>query len=149
MRSPFPYKINFAFLVAIVAVFCDVVFHIFLTEPMESFDYFAVKVLIGYFVTSVFLDWPRMASGRILPFFSSFWWTLIPAGIFTFLMSLYYRWWEYLSGVPYSVRPPDIAFINREDTFLFAFTWFIGHSLFYLIGWFVATRVLGKPQRAQ
>ena len=146
MKSPFPYAINYAFVVAFVAVGCDVIFHITLTEPMESFDYFAVKFLIGFSVTTLFLNWPRMQSGRQLPFYTGMSWSLVPAALFTLLMSLYYRWWEYLSGVPYSIRPPDILFIDRSNTFLFAFSWFIGHSIFYLIGVLVANALLGKPK---
>ncbi|MEK7567410.1 MAG: hypothetical protein AAB513_00630 [Patescibacteria group bacterium] len=135
----FPYKINFALVVSLVAVGLDILFHITLTNPMESFDYFAVKCLIAFFVTTIFMNWPVLESGKIINFFSGFW-VLIPASIFTFLMSLYYRWWELLSGVPYGVRPPDITFIDRDNTFLFALSWFIGHSIFYLVGVWIAKR---------
>ena len=147
MKSPFPYQINFAFVVAIIAVGLDVLFHATLTYPMESFDYFAVKALIGFFVTTIFLNWPSFANGRKIDFFSGFW-NLIPAILFTFFMSLYYRWWEYLSGVPYGIRPPDIIFINRNNTFLFALSWFIGHSVFYLIGSYIAKKGLKKNPAA-
>jgi|GEM_PF-1710180 len=144
--GPFPHRINFAFLVALIAVGLDVLFHITLTEPMESFDYFAVKFLIGFTVTTIFLDWPPMASGRVIAFYESFWPMLVPAAFFTFFMSLYYRWWEYLSGVPYGVRPPDITFVDRDNTFLFALAWFIAHSIFYLVGVYVTKRLIGSPQ---
>ncbi len=144
MKSPFPYQINFAFVTALIAVGLDVLFHATLTYPMESFDYFAVKFLIGFFVTTVFLNWPPVHGGRKIDFFSNISLNLIPAALFTFLMSLYYRWWEYLSGVPYGVRPPDIIFIDRNNTFLFAASWFIGHSLFYLIGSYVARKGIKK-----
>lgn len=142
MKSPFPYQINFAFVVALVAVGLDVIFHITLTEPMESFDYFAVKFLIGFSVTTVFLNWPPMASGKKMDFYNRFTLNLIPALLFTFFMSLYYRWWEYLSGVPYGVRPPDIIFIDRNNTFLFALAWFIGHTIFYLVGSYMAKKLV-------
>ena len=144
--NPFPYKINVAAVVALVAVGLDVLFHITLTNPMESFDYFAVKILIGFFVTTIFLNWPASKkTGKTIDFFgSNFAWALIPAILFTFLMSLYYRWWEYLSGVPYGIRPPDIVFIDRNNTFLFALSWFIGHSLFYLVGVLVAKMLVKK-----
>ena len=138
MKSPFPYKINFAFVTAFVAVGLDVLFHITLTTPMESFDYFAVKFLIGFSVTTVFLNWPPMDNSKKIDFYNNFGLNLIPAALFTFFMSLYYRWWEYLSGVSYGVRPPDILFIDRNNTFLFASSWFIAHTIFYLIGSFVA-----------
>lgn len=143
--NPFPYKINFAFVVAAIAVGLDVLFHITLTKPMESFDYFAVKALIGFFVTTIFLNWPALSNGRMIDFYGkNMAWTLIPAIVFTFLMSLYYRWWEYLSGVPYGVRPPDIVFVDRNNTFLFALSWFIAHSIFYLVGSFVAKKTLKR-----
>lgn len=141
MKSPFPYQINFAFVTAFVAVGLDVLFHATLTTPMESFDYFAVKFLIGFSVTTVFLNWPSMENGKKLDFYNNFKLNLIPAAIFTFLMSLYYRWWEYLSGVPYGIRPPDIIFIDRHNTFLFASAWFIVHTIFYLIGSYVAKKL--------
>ncbi len=139
----FPYKINFAFVVAIIAVGCDVLFHKFFTHPMESFDYFTVKCLIAFFVTTIFLNWPALVDGTKRKFYSSAW-IIVPASLFTFLMSLYYRWWEFLSGVPYGIRPPDIDFINRDNTFLFALSWYIGHSIFYLIGVWVAKKTT-KP----
>ena len=146
--SPFPYKINVAVTVALIAVGLDVLFHATLTTPMESFDYFAVKVLIGFFVATIFLNWPTSrTTGKEINFFGkNLWWTLIPAILFTFLMSLYYRWWEYLSGVPYGIRPPDIVFIDRNNTFLFALSWFIAHSVFFLMG-AVTARLFLKEKR--
>lgn len=143
MKSPFPYQINFAFLVGFIAVGLDVIFHITLTEPMESFDYFAVKFLIGFSVTTIFLNWPSI-NGKKPDFYNNFLLNLIPAALFTFFMSLYYRWWEYLSGVPYGVRPPDIIFIDRSNTFLFALSWFIAHTIFYLIGSYVSKKLVKK-----
>ncbi len=147
MKSPFPYRINYAFLVAALAVGLDIFFHAALTEPMESFDYFAVKFLIGFSVTILFLDWPKRSDGTSFGFFQSFKKTLIPAAVFTLLMSLYYRWWEFLSGVPYGVRPPDIIFIDRANPYVFALGWFLAHSIFFLIGWFISNKWLGKPSQ--
>ncbi len=148
--SPFPYKINFAVVVSLVAVGLDVLFHATLTTPMESFDYFAVKVLIGFFVTTIFLNWPASkVTGKQVDFYGgNFAWALIPAALFTFLMSLYYRWWEYLSGVPYGIRPPDILFIDRSNTFLFASSWFLAHSVFYLVGVGIAKLFVRKGAEA-
>jgi len=147
MKSPFPYRINYAFLIAAIAVGLDIFFHATLTTPMESFDYFAVKFLIGFSVTILFLDWPSRSDGLPSAFFRGFRQTLVPAVVFTFLMSLYYRWWEFLSGVPYGLRPPDIIFIDRSNPYIFALGWFLAHSVFYLIGWWLASRWLGKPKQ--
>ncbi|HEY4486779.1 MAG TPA: hypothetical protein VJB70_03565 [Candidatus Paceibacterota bacterium] len=136
---PFPPKINFAIITATIAVGLDITFHSLFTEPMESFDYFSVKWLLGFFVTTIFLNW-SLNIGRLLKNIPA---VLIAAGSFSFLMSLYYRWWEFVSGIPYGIRPPDIVFIDRSDVLLFAGSWFLGHSLFYLTGIFVARRFSG------
>ena len=136
---PFAQKINFAIITATVAIALDVTFHIFLTEPMESFDYFAVKWLLAFFVTTIFLNWSEVKSLVRNPYA-----ILLAAGSFSFLMSLYYRWWEFVSGVPYGIRPPDIIFIDRMNIWLFAASWFIGHSLFYIIGVLVSRKLDSK-----
>ena len=136
---PFAPKINFAIIAATVAVGLDVIFHLFFTEPMESFDYFAVKWLLAFFVTTIFLNWSET---KLL--IKNPWAILIAAASFSFLMSLYYRWWEFMSGVPYGIRPPDIIFIERMDVWLFAASWFMGHTLFYVAGIFLAAKLESK-----
>ena len=133
---PFAPKINFAIIAATVAVGLDVTFHIFFTEPMESFDYFAVKWLVGFFVTTLLLNWSETK-----PVFRNPWAILIGAATFSFIMSLYYRWWEFMSGIPYGIRPPDVLFIDRSAIFFFALTWFISHSTFFIVGAYVGLKL--------
>lgn len=119
-------------LVAVVAVGLDLLFHSVLTNPMETFDYFVVKALLAFLVATLFLNW-RVSAGDIANTSNRGLTIWFSAG-FSFLMSLYYRWWEYFSGVPFSVRAPDIIFLDRSNVLLFAGTWFLAHALFFLIG---------------
>ena len=41
------------------------------------------------------------------------------------------------------INNPDVLFIDRDDVFFFALTWFLGHSIFYIIGVLIA-RTLTK-----
>ena len=135
-------KVKMSLLVAVVAVGLDLLFHIVLTNPMETFDYFVVKALLAFLVATLFLNWRAGAddvsnanSRSLIVWFS--------AG-FSFLMSLYYRWWEYFSDVPFSVRAPDIIFLDRSNVLLFAGTWFFAHAIFFFIGIQIAKRLV-KP----
>lgn len=134
-----PSKVRVSLIVATMTVALDWIFHKTLTNPMETFDYFTVKWLLAFFVATVFVNWHNnktplpMTSTRIL---------LIFAAVFSFLMSLYYRWWEYFSNVPLSSRAPDIIFLDRSNVILFAGTWFIAHALFFVIGVVVAKKII-------
>lgn len=129
-----PPKVTSAVIVATVTVLLDWIFHRTLTSPMETFDYFTVKWLLAFFVATVFLSWAAGEQGRtgkrlrLISF----------AAVFSFLMSLYYRWWEYFSGAPYSARAPDILFLERANVVMFAGTWFLAHALFFLAGVWLA-----------
>ncbi len=136
----FPTKVRMASIIGLVAVGLDLLFHITLTEPMETFDYFIVKALLGTLIATLFLNWRVSAedtsniNNRGLSLWAS-------AG-FSFLMSLYYRWWEYFSGVEFSVRAPNIIFVDRANVILFAGTWFLGHALFFFIGILIARKLI-------
>ncbi|MBI3459045.1 hypothetical protein HY061_02160, partial [Candidatus Azambacteria bacterium] len=54
----FPYELSFALITGAVTVILDVVFHVLFTNPMETFDYFAVKALLGFFIATFFISWP-------------------------------------------------------------------------------------------
>jgi len=133
-----PSKVRVSVIVATVTVALDWIFHKTLTNPMETFDYFTVKWLLAFFVVTVFVNWHNnmpspITNNRLLLTF---------AAIFSFVMSLYYRWWEYFSNVPLSSRAPDILFLDRTNVILFAGTWFIGHALFFVIGVLVARKLI-------
>jgi len=142
MNKKFPYNLSFALIVGSVAVILDVVFHVLFTDPMETFDYFAVKALLGFFVATFLISWPteeRRTCFKIFPMMTA-------AGVFSFLMSLYYRWWELLMNVPYGRRAPDLIFMDRSNTLLFGASWFLGHALFFLIGIWFARKMLRDPE---
>ena len=131
-------KVRISFIVATVTVALDWIFHRTLTNPMETFDYFTVKWLLAFFVITVFVNWSDNESSpiknnRVL---------LIFAAVFSFLMSLYYRWWEYFSNVPFSSRAPDIIFLDRSNIILFAGTWFVAHALFFVVGVLIARNII-------
>ena len=136
--SYIPPKVKASLIIATVTVALDWIFHKTLTNPMESFDYFTVKWFLAFFIGTVFINWRNdkslpMSSNRLL---------LIFAAVFSFIMSLYYRWWEYFSNVPFSSRAPDLIFLDRSNVILFAGTWFIGHALFFVIGVLVARKLI-------
>ena len=133
-----PSKVRISLIVATVTVALDWIFHKTLTNPMETFDYFTVKWLLAFFVVTVLVNWYNnesspITNNRLL---------LIFAAIFSFLMSLYYRWWEYFSNVPLSSRAPDIIFLDRTNVILFSGTWFVGHALFFVVGALVARKLI-------
>lgn len=129
-------KVKMAAVAGLVTVGLDLSWHLAATNPMETFDYFVVKGFLGFLVATVFLNW-RVAAEDVSNMYN---WRLVlwAAAGFSFLMSLYYRWWEYFSGVPFSVRAPDIVFVDRGNVILFGGVWFLAHGLFFLIGTLVA-----------
>lgn len=132
-------KVIMAFLIAVVTVGLDWLFHITLTEPMETFDYFVVKTLLAFLVATLFLNW-RVAAEDMVNISKRSLILWFSAG-FSFLMSLYYRWWEYFSGVSFSVRAPDIVFLDRSNVIFFAGSWFLAHTVFFLVGILVARKL--------
>lgn len=141
--NPLTPKIKMAMIAGVVAVTLDLLWHIYFTEPMETFDYFVVKVLLGFLVATLFLNW-RVSADDVSNTYNKTRIVWASAG-FSFLMSLYYRWWEYFSNVPFSVRAPDILFIDRNNVILFGGSWFIAHGLFFLVG-ILAARLLVRPK---
>ena len=130
--------IKASIVVATITVALDWTFHKTLTAPMETFDYFTVKWLLAFFVSTVSFNWLKNEPGSLRGVRL----TLVFAAVFSFLMSLYYRWWEYFSGAPYSARAPDIIFLDRANVILFAGTWFAAHALFFLVGVWVARKIV-------
>lgn len=138
----FSTKVRMALIIAVVTVALDLLFHITFTKPMETFDYFMVKFLLAFLMATLFLNW-RVGVGDASNIRNKGLILWFSAG-FSFLMSLYYRWWEYFSNVQFSVRAPDISFLNRSDVVFFAGTWFLAHALFFFIGIIIARRLI-KP----
>ncbi|MEK7175382.1 MAG: hypothetical protein AAB693_01085 [Patescibacteria group bacterium] len=89
----FSKKVKLASIIGLVAAGLDLLFHATLTEPMETFDYFVVKALLGFLVATLFLNWQVGAEDTSN--INKFNLVLIASGGFSFLMSLYYRWWEF------------------------------------------------------
>ena len=138
-------KVNMASIIGLVAVSFDVLFHHTLTTPMESFDYFIVKAFLGFLVATLFLNW-RVLADDVSNIYNKTGILWASAG-FSFLMSLYYRWWEYFQDVPFSVRAPDLNFLSREYVILFAGTWFIAHASFFLMGILLARKLILRKQK--
>lgn len=135
-------KVKMASVAGLTAVTLDYLWHVLATEPMESFDYFVVKAFLGFLVATLLLNW-RISTEDVSNIYSLKVILWASAG-FSFLMSLYYRWWEYFSNVPFSVRAPDILFINRENILLFGAMWFIAHGSFFLVGLFLARNLIRR-----
>ena len=129
-----------------VAVTLDYTWHIFATTPMETFDYFVVKVFLGFIVATLFLNW-RVAAEDVSNIYNNIGVLWASAG-FSFLMSLYYRWWEFFSNVPFSIRAPDILFLSRENVVLFAGVWFAAHGSFFLVGLLLARTLVKKEVKS-
>lgn len=128
-------QIKISIIVAFTTVLLDFTFHYFLTNPMESFDYFTVKFLLAFFIATIWINLPRSLG------FPKIWTTIVTAAIFSFTMSLYYRWWEFFSSASYGARAPDIIFLNRENVIFFAGAWFFAHALFFIAGASIAKRL--------
>lgn len=127
-----PSKIKAALIIAITTFILDFLFHKTLTEPMESFDYFTIKLLLAFFIATFFVNWPRQ----------NWKWMIVFASITSFLMSLYYRWWEFSVGVSYGERAPDIIFLDRTQAVLFGGTWFLSHAIFFVIGILISKKII-------
>lgn len=125
-------KIKAALIIAIITILLDFSFHKTLTEPMESFDYFTIKFLLAFFVATFFINWPKQ----------NWKWVIIFASTTSFLMSLYYRWWEFFVGVSYGERAPDIIFLDRNNLILFSGTWFLSHATFFVIGIIISKKII-------
>ena len=139
-------KVKMAMIAGLVAVSLDYTWHTIATEPMESFDYFVVKGFLGFLVATLFLNW-RVAAEDVSNIYSNVK-VLWGAAGFSFFMSLYYRWWEYFSNVPFSVRAPDITFLSRDNVILFAGVWFLAHGSFFLVGLLLARWLVKDTSRA-
>lgn len=126
--------------VATVTLGIDLLWHRFATHPMESFDYFTVKWLLAFFVATVFINRPDAIIGARVNYLHN----ALFAGAFSFLMSFYYRWWEFAMGVPFGSRAPEINFIAPNNIALFAIVWFFAHASFFFAGLWVAGRATRK-----
>ncbi len=105
---------------------------------MESFDYFTVKWLLAFFVATLFVNRPTFILGAKQHYLHN----AIFAGIFSFLMSFYYRWWEFAMGTPFGSRAPEINFIAPDNMVPFVIVWFLAHASFFFAGLWVANKVI-------
>lgn len=133
-------KIMFCLVVASVTLGIDLFWHAFATHPMESFDYFTVKWLLAFFVATIFVNGQTLVLGAKQRFLRA----TAFAGVFSLLMSFYYRWWEFAMGTPFGSRAPEIDFIAPEHIVLFVIVWFLMHASFFFIGIVVAQRIIRK-----
>lgn len=136
----FTQKIEFCLIVASVTLGIDLFWHKFITQPMESFDYFTVKWLLAFFVATIFINRPGVTIGANTNYLRN----VAFAGMFSFLMSFYYRWWEFFMGTPFGFRAPEINFIDHNNIVLFAIVWFLAHAAFFFAGLWVANKTLDK-----
>ena len=128
-----------ALVVAVITDLIDFLFHLFLTNPMESLTYFVIKFLLAFFVAAgmfssvIFVK--KLKKRKLI--------VVITGLIFSTLMSIYYRAWELGEAhVPFGSRAPDILGISRESLILFSGTWWLGHALFFTIGVLVALKII-------
>lgn len=128
------------FLVAVVTIILDYLFHFFLTNPMESVTYFVIKFLLafatatGLFSLNIFAKSKR----KLLIIF-------LTGLIFSALMSIYYRAWELGEAhVPFGSRAPDIIGIPRNVLILFSGIWWLGHALFFTAGAYLSEKIFGS-----
>lgn len=127
-------------IVAIVTLILDFLFHVFLTNPMESLTYFVIKFLLAFFVASAMFSLSiyklKEKKRKIIIILSGL--------IFSTLMSTYYRVWELSEAhIPFGSRAPDILGISRE-TILFALVWWLGHALFFIVGIIIFNKLKSK-----
>jgi hypothetical protein len=134
----FTQNIKFCLVVASVTLGIDLFWHKFATHPMESFDYFTVKWLLAFFVATIFINRSTVVIGARANYLHN----AAFAGAFSFLMSFYYRWWEFAMGTPFGSRAPEIDFINHTNLVLFVIVWFLAHASFFFAGLWVANKVI-------
>ncbi|KKR48424.1 MAG: hypothetical protein UT86_C0005G0008 [Candidatus Magasanikbacteria bacterium GW2011_GWC2_40_17] len=127
--------------VASTTIMIDFLFHYFLTHPMESLTYFVIKFLLAFFVASAILG-SNIYKNKI----DRRWLIIFITGLFfSALMSIYYRSWELgEAGVPFGSRAPNIIGIARTNLILFSGTWWLGHTLFFIIGVWLSNLISNK-----
>ena len=127
-----------SFVVAVIVILLDFLFHYFLTHPMETLTYFVIKFFLAFFVASALFGssvYKNRTNGRGIIIFMS-------GLIFSLMMSTYYRAWELGEvGVPFGSRAPDIINVARTNLILFSGTWWLGHALFFVAGVWLANRM--------
>lgn len=126
--------------VATTTLAIDLFWHRFATHPMESFDYFTIKWLLAFFVATVFINRSSVEIGGKANYLRN----AAFAGMFSFLMSFYYRWWELFMGHPFGSRAPEINFIAPSNMIAFVIVWFLAHASFFFAGLWVANRFIEK-----
>lgn len=128
--------------VAIVAAAIDFAFHYFLTYPMETLTYFVVKFLLAFFIATFLFGFSFYVKSKG---WKNIGIACVSALIFSTLMSLYYRAWELGEAqVPFGSRAPQIYGIARDNLVLFSGTWWLGHALFFVVGVFVANKIISS-----
>ncbi|MBI3032360.1 hypothetical protein HYY69_02705 [Candidatus Woesearchaeota archaeon] len=132
-------KIFYQSLIAALCTdFLDFMFHVFLTNPMESLTYFVIKFLLAFFIATFLFSLKAMNTARKNLKLISF-----MGLVFSTLMSIYYRAWELGEAhVPFESRAPDIIGIERTNLLLFSGTWWLGHALFFVLGVLIALKVI-------
>ncbi len=132
-----------ALIVGFTTVFIDFWFHFFLTKPMETFTYFVIKFLLAFFIATGLFD----LNSFIKKHYKSIGTIIIAALIFSTLMSTYYRAWELFEAyAPLGSRAPNIYGIDRTNLLLFSGAWWIGHASFFVIGAFLAKRLIKEKK---
>ena len=122
-------------IISIIIILLDFLFHLFLTNPMESITYFVIKFLLAFFVATGMFSLNIYTKKKNITIY-------ISGLIFSTLMSIYYRAWELGEAhVPFGSRAPDILGIYRESI-LFPLIWWLGHALFFIIGVFIVNKFI-------
>lgn len=136
-----------ALVVAVIATVIDFAFHYFLTHPMETLTYFVVKFLLAFFIATFLFGFSFYIKSKG---WKNVGIACVFALIFSTLMSVYYRAWELGEAqVPFGSRAPEIYGIARDNLVLFSGTWWFGHATFFVIGVFVANKIIsaGKNRK--
>ena len=125
-----------AVIVAVITIIMDFLFHVFLTNPMESITYFVIKFLLAFTVATA------LFSLRIFEKSKKKLLIIVITGlIFSTLMSTYYRAWEFGEAhVPFGSRAPDIIGIPRNVLILFSGIWWLSHAFFFGAGAYLANK---------
>jgi len=122
-------------IISIITILLDFLFHLFLTNPMESITYFVIKFLLAFFVATGMFSLNIYTKKKNITIY-------ISGLIFSTLMGAYYRAWELGEAhVPFGSRAPDILGIYRESI-LFPLIWWLGHALFFIIGVFIVNKFI-------